>query len=119
MNYSKQDSILTDRLLKLISRRLSSRIELKGTEYICSIEENKISFEPNIIIYPSTHRRKDSDKINILEFILNKYFQSTHKFHRTKEGSIVIESGKFICGTYKYVKSINGKQRKWIRKEEQ
>lgn len=118
MYYSRNESIWTLELLKHISRRLSSRTELKGAIYTCVITDNQeIRFDPNIIIFPSTNRRKNSDKIKVLEFVLNKYFSFTHKFHKSVNGSIVIDNGRFVPGIYVYGTSINKKYRRWAKLE--
>ena len=95
---------LTELLLKSISQRLSGREDCKDMTYDVKIDNIGIHMYPIIYVYPNCHRRKESDKIDVLTFILATKFQD------------VVLTGmhdQFVQGTYRYSLVDTEKKRRW------
>lgn len=113
MNESKN----TEKLLKTMSSRLSSRDDCKNIEYKVNIKtEGKfthISFHPVRYVYPSIHERKKSD-IRIIEYhVIVNYFRDIQA--NVSDSGIVTQSNVFVDGEYIYKSSVDGRRRKWAR----
>lgn len=93
----------TKTLLKLIANHLSGRHDCRGIEYVLKIDDNGISFKPDIHVFPSRYNRKKSDKCGVLIHILSDH-QSEFK------------SEEFCQGEYRYQISIDNKRRRWVNR---
>lgn len=103
----------TKRFLQCLSKHLSGRSGCGDIEYCCNIEKNKVTFAPNVLIFNSTHSRKDFNKYTVLEHVLKYHFPS---IVINIEGDINrVDTSKLIEGFYRYTFSVNRKRRKWIR----
>lgn len=100
---------LTESLLKSISQRLSSRDDCKDLTYTVKIDSQGIHMYPVIYVYPNRHQRKESDKMDILSFIMATKFQKI-----ILTGSL----DQFVLGVYKYGLIDSEKKRKWRKVDE-
>lgn len=110
----------TVELLHAISNRLSTRNDCKYWEYLVHIHEGRynymIEFEPYVRVYVDTHHRSKGNYVSVVECVLRKPKFSDVKFHKTKNGQIIVdEQNMFEPGIYLYRFSVSGKKRKWIR----
>lgn len=93
----------TETLLKGIVARLSGRDELKSVNYTITISsKNKVTMTPIVYVYPNRYRRCESDKSDIVSFILET--QLANRGNRS-----------FVPGQYTYQSSFDGKRRQWVR----
>lgn len=113
MQIAKAASDRTNLLMNLLSKRLSSRDDCKGQQYVLKITScescQSVSFEPNVLVYPNTYKRNQSDKLPVLIYILNRYFKD---FVIRYEDKIIIKSATFVDGNYSYTQWIF-KNRRW------
>lgn len=113
MQIAKAASDRTNLLMNILSRRLSSRDDCKCQQYILSITSDgiyqSISFEPNVLVYPNTYKRNKSDKLHVLMYVLNHYFED---FVIVYEDKIMVKPATFVDGTYIYTQWIY-KNRRW------
>lgn len=92
----------TEDFLKLIAYRLAGREDLKHVEYeVTILESGHVIMNPLVRVFPDRYRRKESDKVDIISFIL----------------TFMVCARDFVPGQYIYKNSTNGKRRKWIKKE--
>lgn len=110
----------TTQLLKLISRKLSGRVDCKHVMFDLYIDSNTsnnadtlcIHMNPTIYVYRDKHHRKDSDKYLILVYCLNQM----HIPIIEMTGSRIVISGRyFIPGHYQYKPSWDNKYRHWFK----
>ncbi len=108
----------TEKLLKNIAKRLSSRLDCKNVEYRVTIrtegELTRIIFEPPRSVYPNVHDKKQSDLRKIETHVIVKYFEDIV----CKDGfysGVFVERGLFVDGEYIYKSSVDGRRRKWVR----
>ena len=106
----KEPSRNTLKLLMNISRRLSGRKDCRKVTYVLVIERDeskkcqRIEFAPSVYVYPNTHSRRYSDRIEIIQYVANNSFSCDKS-----------DLPDFIPGIYIYQKSFNNMKRKWIR----
>lgn len=94
----------TEQLLFGIVSRLSGRDDLKTTSYTVKIDsKNRVKMSPLVYVYPNRHNRLESDKLDIVNFILN-----TRLNERGQRS--------FVPGEYEYRYIPNVRRRKWTRK---
>lgn len=119
----------TETFLKSISARLSSRRDCKGVEYCVTIQNGElyqyIEFYPDIFVFPNTHTRHRRNRYSILQHILLKSsytdgedpIKTNVVTHCLSENTarVYCYNSNFVPGKYKYIKSVSGKQRKWIK----
>ena len=90
----------TERFLQLISYRLSGRNDLRHVEYEVTISsKNAVTMHPLIYVYPNRYNRKESDKVDIVSYIL----------------TMMVTARDFVPGKYIYKCSADNKKRKWIK----
>lgn len=95
---------LTEQFLRSISQRLASREDCKDLTYNVKIDNQGIHMDPIIYVYPNCHKRKESDKMDILSFVMSTKFQE------------IVLSGnlsEFVTGVYRYGLTDSEKKRKW------
>lgn len=113
MQIAKASSDRTNLLMNLLSKRLSSRDDCKGQQYVLRITSDEfyqsVSFEPNVLVYPNTYKRNQSDKLPVLIHILNQHFND---FVIVCEDKIMVKPATFVDGTYSYTQWIF-KNRRW------
>ena len=90
----------TEFLLKSVSDRLSGRDDCRKVPYTIKIDHNGVTMDPLIYVYPDKHKRKETDRLDIVSFV-----------HRYKMRGAQLSG--FVFGTYRYDLSIDGKKRKW------
>ena len=95
----------TEDLLKYISSRLSGRDDCKKINYKVTISNTRITMEPLIYVYPNRYNRKETDKIDIVTFVL--IYKMPH---------IMLDD--FVTGRYEYQLSADGKNRRWRKLDE-
>lgn len=66
----------TEKLLRQISKHLSSREECRRVQYRVVIEKVSVTMYPNYCVFPDARHRRDSDKINLLDHILSMHLDS-------------------------------------------
>ena len=94
----------TDDFLKLLAYRLSGRDDLKSTTYKVHIAENdQITMDPLIFVYPNRYRRKEADRMDIVSFILSTFVRKQDRI--------------FVPGDYIYQPCGNSKRRRWVKVE--
>lgn len=107
---------LTILLLKYISDHLSGRDDCKGIEYRVAITHDKVIIEPQREVFPSIHKRKQTDKLNVISHVMkshfSEYFNYVDEMHETH-----VKSNAFVEGRYIYKLSADRKQRRWERDE--
>lgn len=118
-------NVATRELLAGVSSRLSGRSRYRKSTYSITIEntaENmqRISMTPAIDVFPNTHRRTRSDKMNILEYVLLASLKLSHESIRYEDNEIVsVDVVKtFIPGHYVYLSgyvSTGRHRRGWVR----
>lgn len=110
MQTTKQPSENTMKLLMNISRRLSGRKDCRKVTYVLVIDRDetkkcqRIEFAPSVYVYPNTHSRKYSDRVEIISYVAKTVFDCSKS-----------NLPNFIPGVYIYQKSFNNMKRKWIR----
>lgn len=110
MQTTKQLSENTVNLLMSISRRLSGRKDCRKVTYVLVIDRDEINkrqrieFAPSVYVYPNTHSRRYSDRVEIISYVANNVFDCDKS-----------NLPNFISGVYIYQKSFNNVKRKWIR----
>lgn len=123
----------TQQFLRYLSRRLSGREDCKKVEFIVGIgfkldDEGKIcppgvldpsyiSFCPKVDVYRDKHHRKEIDLNNIVDHIVKKYYSDLILGYDLM-GKTLIDTSKFLKGVYQYQLSIDGKRRRWVRRNE-
>lgn len=90
----------TENLLKHISSRLAGREDCKKVNYKVTIDASGIHMNPIIQVYPNRHRRKEADKMDVIQYV-----------HQYKMPHIKIN--EFVFGQYEYQLSADGKNRRW------
>ena len=123
----------TVKLLRAISKRLSSRKSCKRIEYIVCIgmeaddiehqkslaEYNDVSdvimFYPEREVFPDTHHRRSTDLIDIVSCVIMTKFKDTVFSYVDNLGKIHFNEGSVVPGVYKYILSATKKRRKWVR----
>lgn len=127
---SMSNSLLTQELLRKITRRLSGREDCKGVEYCLGIgvhvegspinlsDENSVEdyifFSPDVYVYRDKKHRKSKDLFRIVDFILYKYYEEDLVKGRDSKGQLLVDTSKLVKGLYRYQISIDGRRRKWI-----
>lgn len=103
----------TRELVFVITKRLSGRDDIKSTPYEICFESDKITFSPNVKVYPDRHRRKPTDAKPILEFVMMNYFPDV--IDNIDNEVIHVKPNYFVTeGLYRYIVSADGKNRKWV-----
>lgn len=104
-------------LLQKLSKRLSGRNDCRFKEYEVTIQKegelSKVSLNPNVDVFPNSHRRKQSDKTSVLRWIFNDDVISGYAYE--EYGTIVIKNASYSPGLYVYKLSVDNKRRKWIK----
>lgn len=102
----KETSKYTLEFLHTISSRLASRDDCKDVEYVVVASDGPhglgIRMQQTIYVFPNTHRRRESDKRTILEYVCDETNWPTNRIY-------------MVPGVYKYEKSVDGKRRRWTR----
>lgn len=110
---------LTIDMLLTISQHLATRPECKSINYEITIGGGKISFYPDVKVFPNVHRRKQSDKETIIEHVLRYHYDNELVLPEgvvtDTSGEYLINTDKLVPGHYVYRSSIDGKRRKWFR----
>lgn len=96
----------TRRLLNLLSSHLSTRKGCSGTEYVLKISGDTIEFSPNVYCFPDLHKRKQTDRMPILEHVLLQHMSDVL---RSQYDTI------FVDGIYWYKLSVDRSRRRWTR----
>ena len=90
----------TEDFLKLIAYRLSGRDDTKHLNYRIKIsKKSSVSMEPMVYIFPNRYCRKESDRTDVVSYIL----------------SMMMNDWDFVPGEYVYQSSINNKRRRWVK----
>ena len=111
----RESSKLTDKLLKLISNHLSSRSECRGLEYIVTIGDDRILFEPfTVFVFPNRYRRCERDKSPVTHHVIFNHMPELN-LRKTELGDYILDTSKLVKGRYKYQKSFNSNRRRWVR----
>lgn len=107
----------TLQLLQKVSKRLSGRDDCRFKEYQVTIhkeeELSKVSLNPNVDVFPDSHRRKQSDKVSVLRWAFNDDVLSGNAYE--EYGTIVIKNATYSPGLYVYTLSVDNKRRKWMK----
>lgn len=118
---SQEVSMRTKKLLSIISERSSGRRGFTKYEYSLQVENcdefQKLTFNPIISVYPSRYERSDSDRTDLITYVLTRYFLDFVIVDDNKL-EIKIKPGTFAIGEYQYKLSEfhNGKQwRHWYK----
>lgn len=110
---------LTMSVLLSISQHLSTRTQCKDVNYEVTIRSGRISFYPDVKVFPNVHRRKQSDKETIIEHVLRYHYDNELVLPTgivtDTGGEYLINTDKLVPGHYVYRSSIDGKRRKWFR----
>lgn len=124
---------LTTKLLRAISKRLSSRKNCRRIEYIICVGmqydeidqpsrikeysdvSDLIMFYPEREVFPDTHHRRSTDLIDIVSCIIMTKFKDTIFSYVDNLGQIHFVKGSLVPGVYKYILSNTKKRRKWVR----
>ncbi len=123
----------TQQFLRYLTRRLSGREDCKKVEFMIGIgcrfpgadkitsphilDDRYIFFHPSIDVYKDKHHRKDVDLNGIVDHIIYKYYPELilgYDLH----GSMLVDTSQFVRGVYQYQLSIDGKRRRWVRRNE-
>lgn len=105
----------TESLLRSVATHLSGRVDCRGITYtLCIDEQQNISFSPNIQVFPSRYRRKQEDKVPVIDHILFTHFSDIF-LDRDASGKMVIAPNTLVPGTYEYQPSFDNKRRRWVR----
>lgn len=115
----------TENFLLNLSRRLSSRNDCKGVEYQVEILTNgagtvtAIVVEPCVMGYPNKYERHEWDYQPLIYLITRNSKLNTQmsqvKYDNNSMSIYLPNVQNLIPGKYKYIKSIYGKQRKWMK----
>ena len=106
---------LTKELLQHISNHLSSRNECKGLEYVVTIGDDRILFEPfTIFVFPNRYTRCERDKSPVTYHVIQNHMPEL-EICKDSSGQYVLDTSKLVKGRYKYQISFNNKRRRWIR----
>ena len=127
------NTTLTEHFLRTLSSHLSGRKDCWRRPYKCVIGmddvgsrqldimdilgrdfESYISFDPEIQIYPSVHRRKDANKVTVLNHVLHDHFPELLA-EDDALGNNRIKPGMLVEGVYEYQVSVTGRSRRWTR----
>ena len=127
------NSIRTQQFLRHVSRRLSGREDCKKVEFMIGIgyrfpganmitsphilDDKYIFFHPNIDVYKDKHHRKEVDLNGIVDHTIYKFYPDLILGYDLF-GSIIVDTSKFIRGVYQYQLSVDGKRRRWVRRNE-
>ena len=107
----------TLQLLQKVSKRLSGRDDCRFKEYQVTIhkeeELSKVSLNPNVDVFPDSHRRKQSDKGSVLRWAFKDDVLSGNAYEEC--GTIVIKNATYSPGLYVYKLSVDNKKRKWMK----
>ena len=107
----------TLQLLQKVSKRLSGRDDCRFKEYQVTIhkeeELSKVSLNPNVDVFPDSHRRKQLDKVSVLRWAFNDDVLSGNAYE--EYGTIVIKNATYSPGLYVYKLSVDNKRRKWMK----
>ena len=107
----------TLQLLQKVSKRLSGRDDCRFKEYQVTIhkeeELSKVSLNPNVDVFPDSHRRKQSDKVSVLRWAFNDAVLSGNAYE--EYGTVVIKNATYSPGLYVYKLSVDNKRRKWMK----
>ena len=95
----------TEEFLKNISQRLSGRDDCKKVSYRVTIDITGVHMNPIVQVYPNRHRRKDTDKMDIVSFV--------HEYRMPK-----VKLDELVFGEYEYQFSSDQKSRKWRKLNE-
>lgn len=101
-NMPEPSGILTEKLLKAISNRLSGREDCKKLSYLVTIDHTGVKMNPLVQVYPNKHKRKESDLIDIISFIHASQFNN-------------VELTDLIFGVYAYDVFEGLGKRRWRR----
>lgn len=127
------ESQRTQQFLQHVSRRLSGRIDCKKVEFRVGIgcrfpgadkitapqilDSRYIFFSPPINVYKDLHHRKELDLRNIVDHVIQEYYDNLILGYDLL-GNLIVDTSKFIIGVYDYQLSIDQKRRKWMRNPE-
>lgn len=123
---------LTEKMLTAIAKRLSSRQDCRGVEYDVYITTSTktqnlqyIKLTPCILVFPDNYHRRDIDKYSVIQHVLttmiydnkqamidNTITTFTQDFNITETQCKQLDLDD---GHYRYIKSVDGKKRKWIK----
>lgn len=107
---------ITLSLLRTIAEHLSGRDDCKGIEYRVSVRNDRIIIDPQRNVFPNTHRRKDTDKLNVISHVMKSHFPEYFNYIDEMDETHV-KSNVFVEGRYIYKLSSDRKQRRWERDE--
>lgn len=107
--------IKTRELLLCISQHLSTRPECKGLIYHVTIDDTGVFvFDPDICVYPNSHRRKISDKIAISAHVLKDHFPDLY-LGTDEFGRLKVSTARVVPGNYTYQAPYMCQRRRWAR----
>ena len=100
-HFTTEDTKLTETILHMISRKISSRTEYKNIEFLVTISEGSIVISPAFLVFPNKQTRKASDKMSLNTYIL--------RFLDDKDISSMVP-GLYIFSTHN-----TSKKRFWLK----
>ena len=110
----------TERVLRTISDRLSYRQECNNVEYRVTIQflgdRTYVTMFPNILVFPSIHQRKMSDKLPVLAYALRDY--NILRYAVREDNSIQVElyrDWNLTNGDYVYRRYKQLGRRRWVK----
>lgn len=122
MIYLKYDGTMTKKILSLLSQHLSSRTDLKRTEYTITVrhdpnsEDDIVEISPKILVFPNVHDKQQKDKRTIVYHIMKVHFPEALVISKNSEyGDVHIHRGIMTEGTYSYCYKPNYIRRRWFR----
>lgn len=110
-------SSLTQAVLNIIAKHLSSRNGYKGVNYmvrICS-EAPYLSFQPITQVFPDKFHRRACDSESIEFHVVYRHFYKDLYAGTNDQGKVMLQPNKLVEGVYLYQSSIDNKSRRWIR----
>ena len=127
------DSVRTQQFLRHITRRLSGREDCKRVEFMIGIgyrfpgsdkvtsphifDDRYIFFHPVVDVYKDKHHRKDIDLNGIIDHVIYKYYPDLILGYDLL-GNILVDTSKLVRGVYQYQLSVDGRRRRWVRRNE-
>lgn len=110
---------LTKQVLKSISQHLSGRVDCKDVEYSVHIYrddktgDDVIEVSPFITVFPSTFRRKETDRRGIAYHVIRIHFPEIYA--QSSTSVVQVKANSLVQGSYIYKRYKLTRRRKWIR----
>lgn len=111
-----QNYQLTKEILLSISKHLSTREKYRNTQLKVVIknkpESSEVILLPNVTVFPNVHKRKDEDRIDLLEHVFKDHIRSQSNVFPGR----VVCSSKLVEGEYEFgFFSKSKKKRSWVK----